>query len=56
MLMNEVRPLTQQDVLEAQDLLRPWATRRTPKVRVGNDYDGGACCRPWRCPSGWGTT
>ena len=41
MIMNEIRPLTQQDVLEALDLLRPWATRRTPKVRVGNDYDGG---------------
>lgn len=41
MNMNEIRPLTQQDVLEALDLLRPWATRRTPKVRVGNDYDGG---------------
>ena len=37
MNMNEIRPLTQQDVLEALDLLRPWATRRTPKVRVGND-------------------
>ena len=33
MNMNEIRPLTQQDVLEALDLLRPWATRRTPKVR-----------------------
>ena len=33
MNMNEIRPLTQQDVLEALDLLRPWATRRTRRAR-----------------------
>ena len=39
--MNAERPLTQMDVLNTLQLLRPWTTRRIGKVRVGNDYDGG---------------
>jgi hypothetical protein len=39
--VNTDRPLTQQDVLNTLQLLRPWSTRRIGKVRVGNDYDGG---------------
>jgi hypothetical protein len=39
--MTDPQPLTQIDVLEALQMMRPWATRRIGKVRIGNDYDGG---------------
>jgi hypothetical protein len=39
--MTENRPLTQTDVLDLLQLMRPWTTRRIGKIRVGNDYDGG---------------
>jgi hypothetical protein len=31
----------QDDILKLVKLMRPWAMRSTPKVRIGNDYDGG---------------
>lgn len=39
--MTAVQALTQRDLLETLQLLRPWATRKIGKIRVGNDYDGG---------------
>lgn len=39
--MNANQPLTQKDVLDTLQLMRPWNTRRIGKLRVGNDYDGG---------------
>ncbi len=36
-----VRAIGQRDILDLIAVMRPMAMARTPKVRVGNDYDGG---------------
>jgi hypothetical protein len=39
--MNAMTTPGQNDVLNLIKLIRPWAMSRTPKVRIGNNYDGG---------------